>query len=294
MNLKNVLLLTTVVLNLGLTQEDGLAQTAVADCATCHPSIVEEWESSFHAQAYTSPLFVADKEAREGPEQPSCSCHAPAQLVSEFLGQQPPARDDRKHLGVDCVSCHLDEEHIIWSGGETMLVPHWTKSNPIYGRGEFCAGCHHWADDKDSDCSGCHMPVVRGAPADGPHLEPAPQKQHRSHRWTASRDPETVASAVILKVAESSELPAVELTNLVPAHPFPVFDRRKAILALVETESGKVLWETSVRVEPDSSATVAIERPPEVPGKQMVQLRYYLDRGFWPDRYHMLTEVELK
>ena len=263
------LALTVVLLLAALDLAFG--QIEVSDCATCHRSIADEWRESLHSKSYSNPQFLADREKRVDP---SCGCHAPDQLAPDSLGKAPSLRKDNHESGIDCRSCHLDTEMVIWSSGSKKFVPHWTHQSEIYSTGEFCAGCHSWAREDVSDCSICHMPSVEGPAADGPHLEAVPGATHLSHRWAGSTDPDLVGSAVSLEVNTVGEALDVELTNMVFAHKFPATDHRKVVLVLLEMENGQVLWEEPVAIPASSTVNFRIESSLAVDGGRL-ELRYY-------------------
>lgn len=246
-------------------------QTKVSDCGTCHRSITAEWFNSLHSKASSTRQFLALKEKRVDP---SCGCHAPVPLAPDKLGKTPPTREGNHAAGIDCQSCHLDSEMVVWSSGVRRFVPHWTRQAEVYSTGEFCAGCHSWAEDTGYDCSSCHMPSVEGPAADGPHLESPAQSTHLSHRWAGSSDSELVSSALSMEVDTGGQEVAVDITNLVYAHKFPATDHRKVILVLVEGDRGRVFWQEPVTIPAASTVSHRI-RKPAVRGALTLQLRYY-------------------
>jgi hypothetical protein len=271
--------------------DEPAAQNAVKDCATCHPSIADEWRDSLHADSYTSPVFLADKRIRWSEEE-SCGCHGPERLAPAYLGKTPPARTHSLESGVDCLACHFDSDMVAWSSGETKYVPHWTREAEIYSTGKFCSGCHTWARELDADCSGCHMPPVSGPAADGPHLEEAPEATHRSHRWAGSRDAETVRSAVVMASVESSEQLAVEVTNLVQDHKFPASDHRYAVIVVIGKNADEVLSEDAVKVPPGSTSRILLSAT-DLGKAASIELRFYPSRATWPERYYVIEHLEL-
>ncbi len=140
-------------------------------CRSCHPAIVQEFESSAHAlsSAKKDPFFAAM--LRRSPEKKSCrNCHA------------PEAKSAEGERGMTCLSCHRIEriekhaqanrnlyrqkaDKLLYSaekGREDKVVTyHIERSwlgfsrkkvgspyhdidyrNPIYYSGEVCMGCH--------------------------------------------------------------------------------------------------------------------------------------------------------
>ena len=246
-------------------------QIAVSDCARCHQSIADEWRESLHFKAYSTLQFVAQKKRTVDT---SCTCHSPDLLPPDNLGKLPTLRKEGHESGVDCMSCHVDAEMVIWSSGARKFVPHWTHQAEVYSTGEFCAGCHSWARESGTDCSICHMPEVDGPAADGPNLEIVLEATHLSHRWAGSADTDLVASALNLEVEPIGEELAVDVTNMVFAHKFPATNHRKVVIVLFDEEKGQVLWEEQLEI-PASSTVHRRIRKPVVSGGFAVQVRYY-------------------
>ncbi|MFH1069091.1 MAG: multiheme c-type cytochrome [Candidatus Glassbacteria bacterium] len=268
------------------------AQTAVADCAACHRAIADEWRGSLHREAYTTPVFLARKEELSRAGESSCDCHAPQQLAPDYLGLKPTARADSLQLGVDCISCHLDGERVAWSSGPTKYAPHWTRQAAIYASGNFCIGCHSWAPKDAFDCQECHMPLQAGPAADGPHLESPQGAAHRSHRWAASRDLETLAQAVSLTVRGGGESLWVEVANLVPAHQFPANSHRSAEIVLMDESGREPSWRQSLTLAADSTANFAVKAAGG-PGSAWFELRYFPGPAVWPDSFVVVRRAPL-
>lgn len=99
-------------------------------CAGCHQSIVEEWRSSMHAHAMTSPVMIAQTNVAVvglGAAADACvNCHGPTGASLTDSASLPlPALPDSAYdtnAGIDCVTCHqIDPE------------PHAGVSRPLAG-----------------------------------------------------------------------------------------------------------------------------------------------------------------
>jgi hypothetical protein len=166
-------------------------------CGECHGALFEEWRTSAHAVAGSSPVYQAML-ARAGADAASCrGCHTP---LERFL---PPA-DPAVVEGVSCEGCHAIRAVEIGKSSNgasaaktTFAVADQTKQGPrcdakshyfhkmgcapIFRKSEVCAGCHTWSrhlaggaelaiftdyDDWQKDhfaaegigCQDCHMP----------------------------------------------------------------------------------------------------------------------------------------
>jgi len=67
-------------------------------CGECHEKMFDEWETSAHARAATSPVYLAAL-ASSGNEQCGTRCHAP---LATAMG----AKDMVTSEGVTCDVCH--------------------------------------------------------------------------------------------------------------------------------------------------------------------------------------------
>lgn len=148
-----------------LTEVKGHQFPKPESCAHCHVEIYDEWSRSPHARAFVNERF---RDASDGHRFNDCiGCHAPQPTL---VTAEPVARDADRHLGVVCVSCHLDNGQMVGPLPPTgMAKPHPIRTDPApFANGKLCGHCHQgelrqWElatiDDKP-DCRVCHMPAV--------------------------------------------------------------------------------------------------------------------------------------
>ena len=68
-------------------------------CQSCHPSIWREWERSFHAKAWTDPIYQQAASQIPNREETCDPCHAPEPVLSTGLGKMPKLRDADRESG---------------------------------------------------------------------------------------------------------------------------------------------------------------------------------------------------
>jgi len=257
------------------------------DCSACHAAISGEWRSSLHAAAYTYPAFQQKLKESAAAGDSSCGCHTPSPLPPVYLGKEPAARADTHELGVDCLACHMDSSLTAWSSGEERYVPHWTRQEKIYSSAAFCGGCHAWGRGSAFDCQTCHMPRVEGGSSDGPRIGVTAGATHASHRWEGSRDPELFSGAAGLEAIRRGDSLEVTVSSLLSAHYFPQSRHRlMKVAALAGNDGGKV-WETDLRLAPDSTAQFLVALPENMPGLR-VELRFYPVPEVQPDSFYVI------
>lgn len=146
-----------------------------ARCGECHVDIYNEWKTSPHATAFSSPEFLARTD--EGSVASCLGCHAPDTLPMEH--QRPDG--GREHLraeGVTCLACHrLPSCESGESSASTMagplashslVSPHELMEREGWFRdAALCGRCHEdtyeeWsvAEAPRETCQTCHMPAV--------------------------------------------------------------------------------------------------------------------------------------
>ncbi len=263
-------------------------EVGVADCVTCHETIHREWSRSLHADAWRSPVFKHRQEQAGDSRKSACDCHAPG-----LSGGPEPAiaielRSDNRAGGVDCLSCHMDDDRQIWSSGDSLYVPHFTAKAARYATGAFCASCHKWAANSEFDCQGCHMPSAKGGSSSGKHIAAQPRATHSSHRFSGSRDPVFLSGGAELKVAAEGNEFAITVTSLVPAHAFPAVEHHSLVLAVAAEKNGEPGWNSEIELEPGGS--VELQAP--AAGGAVVELRFYPSTQVWPDSFYVLQRVE--
>ncbi len=154
-----------------------LAQNAEA-CGVCHSNHFTQWQSSPHALAWKSQLFLAQVEAVGKPEF-CASCHAPASVWAEVnlkpgatapaesgeiaaapappapppefqaeLAAFPAPRKDMREDGVNCSACHSVPVFSPVGRGEDFVGPyhstegHGGKPVPAFAELRLCVACH--------------------------------------------------------------------------------------------------------------------------------------------------------
>lgn len=240
-------------------------------CGECHTYALEQWESSAHAHASRSPLFVA---ARRGTADPAaCSrCHAP-------LAASVPAADPIATEGVACDACHAVRDVTIDDRSASMELRlednvkyaslcdaedhyfHRMGCSDLHASARFCAGCHHLVREVDGtalsiysefsewqdgpyaaegvDCQFCHMPVDRGTVATG-----SGERDGVSHHGFLGVDGDLRRRAIDVRVRArgSGEVVEVEVDvrNRRAGHRIPsgVPGRRLRIRAIARGDDG--------------------------------------------------------
>jgi Cytochrome c554 and c-prime len=209
-----------------------------AECERCHLAEAQQWRGSLHQRANVEPAY---RRAFQLEPQPFCrSCHAPE------ADPMAAASETLSHLGVGCVSCHLEGDAVLATATPRSAerAPHALLREPRFGRADACAGCHEFPfptarSRNDGDmmqttvreharsaeagrsCAACHMPPDdRGRP---------------SHAFVASRDPAQVRSAVdVAAVRIDAQRVRVTLTPRVAGHAFPTGDLFRRVEISVE------------------------------------------------------------
>jgi hypothetical protein len=179
---------------------DKLPAPASAElCGRCHRAIHESWNTSAHATAMTSPVFLdaeASAEEQYGTEarKVCLSCHAPmAGLLNDLELSRKVSWE-----GVTCDYCHSIREvkddgknpkAVVQFGNlksgpskDSVSPAHGTAYSSVHTSALLCAVCHEysnglgfpvvttyseWKDSPagkgDLECQQCHMELVKGA-----------------------------------------------------------------------------------------------------------------------------------
>lgn len=166
-----------------------------ARCGECHEKMFEEWKPSSHAQAATSPLYLAARK-NAGNEDCGDRCHTP---LAKPLGETDPVAAE----GITCDVCHTmrDPKPSAKGGDFRLAIDDMVKYGPRcdlddhyfhrmgcskeHTTAEICGGCHWWerkgvpvfteykdfidGDDakKGTVCQDCHMPGEKAELANG-------------------------------------------------------------------------------------------------------------------------------
>ncbi|MCW5212034.1 hypothetical protein VU04_03900 [Desulfobulbus sp. TB] len=229
-------------------------------CAGCHPTIYQEWKSSFHALSsihkdnahkavYQS--FIKDMNALGKKGNYHCgNCHAPmADNLKELMSGDvlPDSGNWTETEGVGCTFCHrieavvekkifnmyrLNGDGTYYSGWSTFgNAPHATKQSALFRSGQVCMGCHsHNINGKGAKI--CMMKEEGQSDCLTCHMQPitgAPAvgstaTTHRSHLMAGGHDIDTLKKAVSLKAriktVGNSRSLVINVTNKI-LHSFP-------------------------------------------------------------------------
>lgn len=277
-----------------------LADVSGNDCLECHTDIGAQWRDSAHAIAWQDEHFQRDLAALPEEERAACiGCHMPQPLVPLGLPQDPPARTEDPHLGIDCRACHLD------SDGETILgtLGLETDAHPVRisehlePSSGLCVSCHATtvgpvigiaADYVATDqvevesCVGCHMPMARGPLAIDPSGEIEYEvRRYRSHRLESARDPRFLKKTFGLKAEEQGDGARVIVSNRA-GHGVPgLTTRRIRFVAQALDDEGRVIAEAERVLDHEAPLPVdgAVEFNVEAYGARLVVEGFHFADG---------------
>ena len=201
------------------------------ECAACHRTVAEEWAHSAHGLAWVDEDYRKSLKGKRRPR--SCyGCHIPEPLfasgsLTDRVRPRDPKGDDA-HRGVDCISCHVDDQGRVlgpWGVETDAHVSvrsdhHRTAPPPGEVDGgadaaltatsdDLCASCHATTigpviglvdgyraagmPERGLSCVGCHMARTErrwaNAPAGAGEDEAIPLRFGRSHALQTPRDP---------------------------------------------------------------------------------------------------------
>lgn len=253
------------------------------DCLRCHEAVGEEWRHSMHALAWQDEVYQAELKTIR--RKPSCwSCHIPGPLDGTDRLEAPPHRSEHRHLGIDCVACHLAAD------GETILGPegrptdaHPTRASDLFetsnGRSTLCIGCHDesigpvigiaqdYVDtdqhELDHSCVSCHMPGLVRPSANAEDGTPLEARRVRSHRLESPRDPLFLRSAFRLTARVQGDTTVLRIENTT-GHRVPgLVDRRISFVARLMDDSGQELGRGELAL--DHRSYLPVEESVELP-----------------------------
>ena len=215
-----------------------------AECERCHTAVAEEWRGSLHQQAWTDPVFLG---AYAIEPLPFCrGCHAP---MADISNSNDPAR----FLGVGCVTCHLEGEHILGVRDlEARAGGHAVVGSAQFASASACESCHQFefpipqdasmqdtareheqSPQRDSSCQDCHM------------ASPGQDPTRRSHRFQVHGDPARLRSSleVSARLTSPRSLEVSLRTSAFVGHAVPTGDmfRRLEVQARALGESKESL-----------------------------------------------------
>jgi hypothetical protein len=229
-----------------------------ATCGACHPEQLAQWQTSFHARAF-SPGFAGQliEGSLSTPFQlRSCqTCHTP------LAEQQPYGADHENNpdhdaalraQGIVCAACHVRSHRRFGPPRRAELpplvepVPHGGfEERPEFLESRFCAECHQFFDDEGANgkslentflewqaspqaeegrhCQDCHMP-------------------DRAHLWRGIHDPDMVRSGVDTELTEpridgSRILASLVVANRDVGHAFPTYITPRVFLAIYQVDA---------------------------------------------------------
>jgi hypothetical protein len=203
--------------------------TSSQDCKSCHETVFAEWQSSWHARAWTDPEVRTL--SNDFANTDCIDCHAPRPVFETGVGKRVLPRETRRSEGVDCIACHLLPDDRI---AGTIDAPA-AACRPVATRDlanvELCAPCHNqhntvdqWRASKYAqpgpgyqDCLACHMPYRDGDPSKG-----------RDHTMHGGHDVELVRRAVVLRATRTDGKVTVEVENVGAGHNYPTDERSRA------------------------------------------------------------------
>lgn len=187
----------------------------VADykCVRCHAAVAAEWRTTAHAIAWVDEEYIAQLADKKRPE--TCwGCHAPEPLFKGKLSSKPSARDDARHLGVNCESCHLGPDDKVLGPRGTPTSAHASAASEVFTQGradELCIACHRFnigpvvgiakdfvtekLAERGLSCMGCHAADVEMKFASKGDGEDPPLRKGKSHALQTPRDPAFLARA---------------------------------------------------------------------------------------------------
>lgn len=201
-------------------------------CASCHMEVAKEWAETAHALAWLDEFYRKEMEHHRRPE--SChGCHAPEPLHLSDVADRPDVRDDARHLGISCESCHLGPDGAMNGPRGTATDAHPSRLSDTMSAPRssvLCASCHRvnigpvigiakdFESSKQSErgrsCVGCHMAQVERRWATAPEgAEQPPVRLGRSHAIQTPRDPGFLRQAFGLSVRKDGGSTFVAIAN---------------------------------------------------------------------------------
>jgi hypothetical protein len=254
-----------------------------AQCASCHAAVVEEWASTAHAVAWLDEDYQKELADKRKPE--TCyGCHIPKPLLQGKLESKPAFRDDDRHLGITCESCHLgpDGKMLGPRGTPTSAHPSQVSSAFVEDRSNaLCASCHRFnigpvvgiAKDfeqgqlaaRGMSCLGCHAADVEMQFASASGGEDPPVRKGKSHAIQTPRDPAFLRRAFELAFQVRGAQTVVTVENRA-GHRVPgligrwiEFEARGTDAQGKALGAGKLKLDTSAYLPLDKSLEIVLE-----------------------------------
>lgn len=171
-------------------------------CKACHAELYETWQSTRHAQAFSSPIFQRDWQV-EGADFTCLECHSTGYDL---------ANNTYAHEGVTCESCHgpfqpghpqtlmpLTPDADLCSTCHKTTTDEW-RASPHYKANVQCQACHNphsqtpRAATVTELCTNCHNEMEETF-AHGTHAE-AGLECSNCHMYTAPRTEDPIMGLV--------------------------------------------------------------------------------------------------
>ena len=287
-----------------------------AACGACHPEQYAQWQTSFHAAAF-SPGFAGqliEGDLSDPFQLRSCqTCHTPLAEQQPYDAMLQPSSHFEPELrsqGIVCAACHVRAHRRLGPPRRAELaplvepVPHGGfEERSEYLESRFCAECHQFFDDAGINgkplentfaewqqspqaaagrqCQDCHMP-------------------ERAHLWRGIHDADMVRSAVDVELVPidltGAQLQAaLVVANRDVGHAFPTYVTPRVFLAVYQVDAaGAELANTRIDgvIARDVDLAQGIERSDTrvLPGES-VKLDYGLPRA--PQSVALIGQVRV-
>jgi hypothetical protein len=200
-------------------------------CVACHAEVALEWAGGAHAIAWVDEQYNKQLAEKKRPE--TCyGCHAPKPLFQGDLAAKPVVREDARHLGITCESCHLGADGKVLGPRGTKTSAHVSEVSDVFVTGRsnaLCISCHRFnvgpvigvAKDFEAEklaeagfsCMGCHAAEVEMKFAKQGAGEDPPLRKGKSHALQTPRDPTFLAAAFGLTLEEKDGASVVRIVN---------------------------------------------------------------------------------
>jgi len=266
---------------------DNLPAPASAElCGRCHRAIQESWQTSAHATAMTSPVFLDALDAAErdfGVEarKVCLSCHAP---MAGLLGDLDLARKVSWE-GVTCDYCHSIREvreegpnpkAVVQFGNvksgpsrDSVSPAHRTRYSSVHTAALLCAVCHEYKNalgfpvvttysewkkspsgKGDLECQQCHMYLVKGAVVE-PRVKRESSHMVNLHAMPGSHSVSQLNKALTAKLTASRNGETIEVVVKVKndgaGHFLPTGSPMRQLILEVRATAGGVTTGTEKR-----------------------------------------------
>ena len=286
---------------------------AYETCGMCHLDIYNDWQTSMHAQGWTSPLFQAIYEAwyKDDPNVVDCrTCHAPSAVSLKGYGFEPDVTAGDLNDGVTCVSCHLGAHGEVFGPRGSQDSPHPAVKSDVLISVQMCDSCHGIEGDELLDnmkreyeetgleaegvtCQSCHMPLTERALYNG-----GEETSVHRHTFQGGHDAVWLQGVVALDASLLSTGIEVTVTNQKTGHNFPagcIWRRVKVETRFIAADGTEESW---LEVYSTESRRVLVRNTPEIlrypievkPGRIEVDVTY---RSVDEDRASQLgAEIE--